>query len=273
MMMKRVWAGALLLGMLACKTTKPVQTSATTQTTSSTQLIPYGQAWAALWQQQSGEYKALCLQAYQLAAWRLDQYLVQPHDKPLAVVTDIDETVLDNSPYSVHQALEGKGYDEKSWMEWTAKAIADTVPGAPSFFKYAASKGVKVFYITNRLEAERAATLKNLQRYGFPDADDQHLLLKTAGSGKEPRRQQVLQQYDIVLLFGDNLSDFAERFDKKPYNERNAEALKSASSFGSRFIVLPNPMYGDWEGALYNFQYKLTPQQKDSVMKTRLKNY
>ncbi|PSL50158.1 5'-nucleotidase (lipoprotein e(P4) family) [Chitinophaga niastensis] len=267
-MMKRLLTGMLIVGLFACKTTKPLAEQA-----QHTQLVPEGPAWAALWQQQSGEYKALCLQAYQLAALRLDQYLATKGNKPLAVVTDIDETVLDNSPYSVHQALSGKGYDDKSWMEWTAKVVADTVPGAPAFFKYAASKGVKVFYITNRLEAERAVTLKNLQRYNFPDADDQHLLLKTTTSGKESRRQQVLQQFEIVMLFGDNLSDFAAIFDKKPFEERNAAAMQSAASFGSRFIVLPNPMYGDWEGALYDYQYKLNTQQKDSVLKSRLKNY
>lgn len=268
MKMKWLLTGVLIIGLFACKTTQPVA-----EKSNATTLIPGGPAWAALWQQQSGEYKALCLQAYQLAALRLDQYLAAKGSKPLAVVTDIDETVLDNSPYSVHQALSGKGYDDKSWMEWTAKVAADTVPGAPAFFKYAASKGVKVFYITNRAESERAVTLQNLQRYQFPDADDQHLLLKTTTSGKEPRRQQVLQQYDIVMLFGDNLGDFAAIFDKKPVDERNATALQSAASFGSRFIVLPNPMYGDWEGALYNFQYKLTTPQKDSIMKSRLRNY
>ncbi|WP_143304981.1 5'-nucleotidase, lipoprotein e(P4) family [Chitinophaga vietnamensis] len=267
-MMRKILAGAIVLGMFACKSTQPVAS-----TPAATTLAPQGAAWAALWQQQSGEYKALCLQAYQLAAWRLDQYLTQHSDKPLAVVTDIDETVLDNSPYSVHQALSGKTYDDKSWMEWTAKAACDTVPGAPAFFKYAASKGVKVFYITNRAESERVVTLKNLQQYHFPYADDQHLFLKTTTSGKEARRQQVAKDYDIILLFGDNLSDFSAIFDKKPVDERNANVLNTASSFGSRFIVLPNPMYGDWEGALYNFQYKLSPQQKDSIMKSRLRNF
>ncbi|MFB6455127.1 5'-nucleotidase, lipoprotein e(P4) family [Chitinophaga sp. Hz27] len=269
MKMTRIWGVLLLAGMAACKSVQP----AATPVAQSTKLIPHGAGWAALWQQQSGEYKALCLQAYQLAALRLDQYLAQKGAKPLAVVTDIDETVLDNSPYSVHQALNDRGYDEKSWSEWTAKAAADTVPGAPNFFKYAASKGVQVFYITNRSESERAATLKNLQRYNFPFADDQHLMLKTTTSGKEGRRQQVLQQFDIVMLFGDNLSDFSNIFDKKPYQERNAAALKSAPEYGSRFIVLPNPMYGDWEGAIYNFQYKLTDHQKDSIMQSVLKNY
>lgn len=268
MKMKWILTGVMAAGLLACKTTRPLAEKST-----GSQLLPGGPAWAALWQQQSGEYKALCLQAYQLAALRLDQYIAAKGSKPLAVVTDIDETVLDNSPYSVHQALAGKTYDDKSWMEWTAKAIADTVPGAPSFFKYAASKGVKVFYITNRLEAERTVTLKNLQHYQFPDADDEHLFLKTTTSGKEPRRQQVLQQYEIVMLFGDNLGDFSATFDKKPFEERNTAALQAAPDFGSRYIVLPNPMYGDWEGALYNFQYKLTTRQKDSILRSRLRNY
>lgn len=268
MKMKWLLTSVMVAGLFACKTTHPI-----TEKTANTQLLPGGPAWAALWQQQSGEYKALCLQAYQLAALRLDQHIAAKGNKALAVVTDIDETVLDNSPYSVHQALAGKSYDDKSWMEWTAKAIADTVPGAPAFFKYAKSKGVTVFYVTNRAENERAATLKNLQQYQFPDADDQHLLLKTTTSGKEPRRQQVLSQYEIVMLFGDNLSDFAAIFDKKPFEERNAAALQSAPDFGNRYIVLPNPMYGDWEGALYNFQYKLSTQQKDSILKSRLRNY
>lgn len=268
MKMKWILTGVMAAGLLACKTTRPVAEKST-----GSSLLPGGPAWAALWQQQSGEYKALCLQAYQLAALRLNQYIAAKGSKPLAVVTDIDETVLDNSPYSVHQALAGKTYDDKSWMEWTAKAVADTVPGAPSFFKYAASKGVKVFYITNRLEAERAVTLQNLQHYQFPDADDQHLLLKTTTSGKEPRRQQVLRQYEIVMLFGDNLGDFSATFDKKPFEERNTAALQAAPDFGSRYIVLPNPMYGDWEGALYNFQYKLTTPQKDSILRSRLRNY
>lgn len=272
MFMKRLWIAGLLAGMWACKTPHAALPSVTTGTQQTT-LTPQGPLWAALWQQQSGEYKALCLQAYQLAALRLDERLQQSHHKPLAIVTDIDETVLDNSPYTVHQALKGEGYDAASWSAWTALAACDTVPGALSFLQYAATKNVQVFYITNRVEAERSATLKNLQRWRFPFADDRHLLLKTTTSGKEPRRQQVAAEYDIVLLLGDNLGDFASVFDKKATDARNTATLEAAREYGRRFIVLPNPMYGDWEGALYNFQYKLTPYQKDSLMKQALKNY
>jgi 5'-nucleotidase (lipoprotein e(P4) family) len=268
MIIKRLWIGVMLVGMLACKTTLPMA-----EQSQRTVLLPEGPAWAALWQQQSAEYKALCFQAYQLAALRLDQHLQQQRKKPLAIVTDIDETVLDNSPYTVHEALKGQEYTEKTWLEWTSKAIADTVPGALSFLKYAAFRGVAIYYVTNRLEKERGATLENLRRWQFPDADDAHLLLKTTTSEKEARRQQVLATHDVVLFIGDNLSDFAAIFDKKPYQERAQITKAAAADFGNRFIVLPNPMYGDWEGALYNFQYNLSVPQKDSILRSRLKNY
>lgn len=271
-MLKTIFPLSLLLvATMACSPSHKVATSATTATPGALQ--PYGPAWAALWQQQSAEYKALCLQAYQLAAFRLDQDVAQTHSKPLAVVTDIDETVLDNSPNTVHQALQGKGFEPKAWEEWTAKGIADTVPGALTFFKYAASKGVDVFYITNRSESERAVTLQNLQRWGFPQATNEHLVLKTTTSSKEARRQELAKTHEIIMLVGDNLSDFDAAFDKQ-LPEARAQAVRSAAaSFGQRFIILPNPMYGDWEPSLYHFQNGLTTQQKDSILRAGLRNY
>ncbi|ASZ14683.1 5'-nucleotidase, lipoprotein e(P4) family [Chitinophaga pendula] len=270
------YALILALSFAACKTPAPVTTATTTTTAGKDgkePLLPYGPAWAALWQQRSSEYKALCFQAYNTAIFRLDQILQQGHDKPLAVVTDIDETVLDNSPYTVHRSMQGLGYSNDSWKQWTDQADADTVPGALSFLKYASSKGVKVFYITNRLQAEQEATLSNLRHWGFPDADAEHLLLKTTTSGKESRRRQVLQSHEIALLMGDNLGDFSEIFDKQPAEERDEATRNAANNFGNRFIVLPNPMYGDWEGALYNYQHQLSPTEKEAILEKKLRNY
>jgi 5'-nucleotidase (lipoprotein e(P4) family) len=158
-------------------------------------------------------------------------------------------------------------------MEWTAKSECDTIPGALSFLKYASSKGVQIFYITNRLEAERNPTLSDLQRWNFPDARHDHLFLKQTTSGKEPRRSIVAKDHEIVLLFGDNLSDFSAIFDKQPFAERDARVTNNAQLFGDRFIVLPNAAYGDWEGALYNFNDNLGTSQKDSIIKKQLKTY
>ena len=235
-------------------------------------LVNDGKVWASLYQQSAAEYKALCFQAYNLAKLRLDMAVAKRGKKPYAVVTDIDETLLDNSPYDADRAIQNLDFDSKAWKQWTAKGIADTVPGAPSFFKYAASKGVAVFYITNRDEDERAGTLKNLKLYNLPDADRAHLLLKQKVSSKEVRRQQVLKTHQVILLCGDNLADFDALYDNHPSDEsRTSTTLKLMKEFGSRYIVIPNPTYGDFEGAWFNFNYKLTGPQKDSAIMYRLK--
>lgn len=239
------------------------------------QLVPDGKLFTSLFEQRAAEYKALCFQAYNIATFRLDQALQAHSDKPLAVVTDLDETAFDNSPYSVHQALQDKDYDLTSWQEWTAKGEADSLAGAVSFFKYAADRKVEVFYITNRYDKEREGTLKNLKKFGFPFADEQHLITRQpdSSSSKETRRQSVSATHEIALLLGDNLTDFSMLFDNKPAEAVRTQTVQNnANLFGKKFIILPNANYGDWESAVY--QYKtLTLQQKDSVIKGVLKGY
>jgi len=232
-----------------------------------------GKLFASLFQQRAAEYHALCLQAYNIARMRLDEILQYPSPpKPKAIITDLDETALDNSPNEVRQDLQGKEFDPQAWNEWTSKAIADTVPGSFSFFKYAASKGVEIFYISNRNENDRIGTLRNLQRFGFPNADDAHLLLRQNTSGKEIRRQQVITGHDVVLLLGDNLSDFSDLFDKKSTGERLETVWQLSSQFGYRFIILPNPVYGDWENAIYQYK-QLTMAEKDSAIRSQLRSF
>jgi 5'-nucleotidase (lipoprotein e(P4) family) len=231
-----------------------------------------GKVWASIYQQRAAEYQALCFQAYNIAKLRLDMALKKHHTKPYAVITDVDETLLDNSPYDAQRALNNLDFDHTTWKVWTAKAICDTVPGGPSFFKYAASKGVTVFYITNRDEDESPGTIKNLQLYGLPDADNAHLLLKQKTSSKEIRRQDVLKTHQVILLCGDNLPDFDALYDNQPSEEnRKVITQKLMKQFGDRYIILPNATYDDWESAIFNYNYKLTNAQKDSVIKAKIK--
>jgi len=254
-----------LVGLLTYSDVKAQQAGLTSITNS-------GKTWALLYQQRAAEYKALCFQAYNLAKLRLDAALKLRHKKPLAIVTDIDETVLDNSPYDAARSVSNLDFDLNAWKQWTAKGVADTVPGAPSFLKYAASKGVNVFYITNRDEDEREGTLKNLKRYKLPNADNAHLFLRDKVSSKEARRQQVLKKYEIVLLCGDNLPDFDALYDNKPAEEsRNAATEKLKKQFGNKYIVIPNMAYGDFENAFFKNNTKLTNSQKDSVIRTLIK--
>ena len=215
-------------------------------------LLPAGPAWGALWQQRAGEYRALTYQAYNLAKIRLDEFIAKKGQKPKAIITDIDETVLDNSPYFVRQASKGDTYSDSTWISWTAEIRCDTVPGAYNFLKYAQSRGVAVIYITNRFQVEQTPTIKNLQKFNLPNADSSHLLLLNGqNSSKESRRLQITKNYDVVLFIGDNLGDFSKLFDGLTYNQRSEKASVSANNFGNHFIVLPNAMYGTWEDKLY----------------------
>ncbi|HJW16551.1 MAG TPA: 5'-nucleotidase, lipoprotein e(P4) family [Flavisolibacter sp.] len=262
--MKKYGIFALVV-LSSCITTKQSVTSVPASS-----IVVDGKLFTSIYQQKAAEYKALCFQAYNIARLRVDES--KEGSKPKAIITDIDETVLDNSSYAVHQALIGKDYDPESWYEWTSKSMADTVPGAPTFFKYAGSRGITIFYITNRDEREKAATLANLVKYDLPNTDNDHLLMRQGISSKEERRQKIMSNYDVLLLVGDNLADFSNLFDKKLQQERETNTIQSASNFGDRFIILPNPNYGDWEPAFYK-KSGLTLQQKDSVIRVQLKSY
>lgn len=225
-----------------------------------------GKIYAAFYQQRAAEYEALCLQAYNIAKLRLDEALAQQSGKPLAIVSDIDETFLDNSYYAVERAKMGKSYDQKTWEEWTAKGIAKPLTGSQEFYQYAASKGVQVFYVTNRLESERSGTLKNLKKYNFPIQNEGNLIVRSKEGSKETRRNEISKNYTIVLLLGDNLADFSNIFDKKTESERSSAVKNIADEFGKKFIIIPNVGYGDWESSFYHYKYDYTDQQKDSLM-------
>ena len=228
--------------------------------------------FAALYQQSAAEYRALCYQAYNIARERIENY--KPvSSKPLALITDIDETILDNSPFAVHQALQNKEYVLADWHQWTARGNADTMPGAAAFLKFAADKGLQIFYITNRDSVERTGTLQNLRKFNLPYAEETHLLTRSGSSSKEARRQQVMKDFEIVVLMGDNLADLSSIFDKKTMSERNANVDQLGSEFGKKFIVFPNTGYGDWESSFLNYKYDYTPAQKDSMLRAGLKSY
>lgn len=210
--------------------------------------------YAVLYQQTAAEYVALCYQAYNIAELRLNEILKQTHDKPMAIVVDIDETVLNNVRYQADAILNGYTFSDETWDQWVAQMEADPVPGAVKFLNYAAEKGVETFYITNREEndrvSHRASTLTNLKNVGFPFAEDKNLLLMNTSSEKDTRRNQVLENYDIVMLIGDNLGDFSGIFDSKNATVRMDATNEFESYFGERWIVLPNAMYGKWVSAL-----------------------
>jgi 5'-nucleotidase (lipoprotein e(P4) family) len=226
--------------------------------------------------QNAAEYRALCYQAYNTAGQRLENMLATmrraPGAKPLAVVVDIDETVLDNSPYQARQALQGGQFPE-GWTEWCNLAQAKAVPGALEFLKLVESKGIAVYYITNRRTAEREGTLNNLRALGFPNVQDDHFYFRTDESDKTKRREKVSLTHDIIMFCGDNLGDFSGVFDKQPKALRQTATDSLMRHFGEHWIVLPNPMYGDWYGAMINYNYAQPWQVQDSLRRLNLRGY
>ncbi len=220
------------------------------------------QVGAVLYMQKAAEYRALTYQAFNLARWQLDADLDKKNDKklpkaeqkkPRAVVVDIDETVLDNSPAQAYNIKNRQPFALKDWYAWGEMRKAKAIPGAVDFLNYATSKGVKVFYVSNRDETQKQATMDNLKNVGFADISGDNVLLRATESTKEPRRQFILQKYRIVILMGDNLDDLSNVFERKSVADRFAEVDRVKADWGKRWIVLPNSMYGTWENAIYEY--------------------
>ncbi|HVQ38133.1 MAG TPA: 5'-nucleotidase, lipoprotein e(P4) family [Pyrinomonadaceae bacterium] len=236
------------------------------------------QVGALLWTQSSAEYRALAYQTFLLARLRLDQDLIHHRIRRgasprAAVIVDVDETVMDNSRYQAELVLRRLPYETASWRAWCERAEAGAVPGAIDFLSYAARRGMRVFYITNRRQPEKAGTVANLKKLGFPDVSEESVMVREDGmtSSKESRRQKVARRYRIALLIGDNLNDFNDNFAGKAIPERAAQVDLERAQFGTRFIVVPNPMYGDWESAVYQYKSLIGEEQKRAYRRAGLK--
>ncbi len=241
---------------------------------------------AVLWMQTAAEYRSSARQAYRLARLQLDaaladaswtaaleQTTVTP-SLPPAVVLDLDETVLDNSAFQARQVADstpyhGVPYSEEVWNRWCEERTAGGIPGAAEFVKYARSRGVTPFYITNRDHAVEDATRDVLARLDIPVETSRDTVLTRHENGwdasdKGARRQFVAANYRILLLIGDNFDDFASGT-RVSVADRAALEQKYEAYWGSKWIVLPNPTYGSWEQAI-TFGEKLPddPEQRDA---------
>lgn len=233
--------------------------------------VPNDSLNAVLWLQTSVEYDASTLQAFALAKTQLDRALTEKTwtaaleqqnaldiaDKPPAIIVDVDETVLDNSAYQARLIKDNATFKPDTWNAWCKERKATPVPGAIDFVQYAAYKGVTIFYVTNRDKEVEDATQQNLDAHGFPFKEGEDTLLtknekpEWNSSDKTTRREFIAQNYRILLLVGDNFGDFVGKEYKTSVAERDSFANQHKDKWGTRWIMLPNPLYGSWEAALY----------------------
>ena len=230
---------------------------------------------AQVWTQNSAEYRALCFQAFNTAKINIDSFLSseKKYDRPLAIITDVDETVLDNSPYDGRLILEDVSYDRESWVEWGNLEIAEAIPGSLEFLTYASEKGIKVFYVSNRYSEQLESTINNLKILGFPNVSESTVLLRSDSRSKSKRRNSISDGHEVIMLIGDNLSDFNDEFEVKISEERINYTNEMRGNFGTKLIVLPNPNYGDWESNGLFGGESFDNIEKDSIRKSNIKSY
>ena len=185
--------------------------------------------------------------------------------------------MIDNSAEGAVRIFMHKEFDSELWTKWCEAEEAIAIPGAVDFANYVNSHGGKMFYVSNRKTgAEYEPTLKNLKALGFPGVDENTLLLKSDSSKKTARFEQVEQQgYTIVLFVGDNLDDFG--FTNETYHQLNEVRCsvvdKNKADFGVKYIMLPNPVYGGWEGGLAGDYYKTTPEGRVKIRHDNLRSW
>jgi 5'-nucleotidase (lipoprotein e(P4) family) len=231
---------------------------------------------ATAWFQTSVERDLVFTAIYRAAGQRLDAALKDKRWDALpkeersndvsklrpAIIVDVDETVLDNSPSQVRQIRARRGFDEAAWGAWVSERKAKPLPGAVEFLNAAAKKGVTVFYISNRDASLAEATVANLRQAGFPVKDDSQFLglgtvvegCEQHGSEKTCRRQLVAGKYRVLMQFGDQVGDFVQIVANTPAGRRAAIA-PYMDWIGNRWWPLPNPVYGSWEPALFGNEW------------------
>ncbi|WP_108259723.1 5'-nucleotidase, lipoprotein e(P4) family [Mangrovicoccus ximenensis] len=230
---------------------------------------------ATVWMETSVEYKATVMQLYKMAQAQLDAALADSawtavpdkqgegyEDLPVAIISDLDETMLDNGNYQASLVVRGTSYSSSEWADYVESQTSGAVPGAVDFANYADGKGVKVFYVSNRKEPGKEATIANMEALGFPMGGNVDTVLLRGGkeewgSAKENRIAHVAENYRVVLLMGDNFGDFSDAADGS-LEERDAALEAAMDHFGHDWIVFPNPEYGSWESATFGGDWSLS---------------
>ncbi|MDM7851495.1 5'-nucleotidase, lipoprotein e(P4) family [Pseudochrobactrum kiredjianiae] len=226
---------------------------------------------AVNWVQQSGEYQALAYQAFNTARRAFDTAKAQAGRKK-AVIVDLDETMIDNSAYAAWRIEHGVPYTKPTWARWMEAKQAVAIDGAVSFARYVNSHGGRMFYVSNRDDTSYVATVENLQKLGFPGVSRETVLLRTTQSNKQARFDLVKSKgYDVVVYIGDNLNDFGTEYYGKNNRERRLQVAAQQKQFGSKFIMLPNPAYGDWISGMAVDYYKQTPARQLEINRENLR--
>ena len=222
-----------------------------------------------LWMRTSAEYRALAYQGYNVAMNAVKMAVTDPSHqrKPLAIVLDADETVVDNTKLMGESIVNGNGrFDAPWWRQAVHQGKSQAMPGAVEFLNKVHKQGVEIFYVSNRYAPVNLdVTIQNFKELGFPSVDKDHVLLFEKDSDKQPRFDMIAKKYYVVVYMGDNAGDFPIGTKGKTLAERNAIIDAHKEDFGTTFVVFPNPAYGSWVSALAKGYQNLSPEEQKQI--------
>ncbi len=211
---------------------------------------------AVAWKQTAAEYRALYYQGYSLAKKQVQKAIAnrKAGDRPLAVVTDLDDTVLLPLRYWGTLVKQRKDFfDDNIWDEWIPENQMVLAPGAADFFKFCQENQIEVFYVTSRNQGEKTYdyAMQHIKLAKLPNADTDHLTVLRETSNKQKPQSKIAETHDIIVFLGDNLNDFSRKFYTKDVDERLAKMEEEKDQYGNRYIVFPNPTDGHWIKAIF----------------------
>ena len=222
-----------------------------------------------LWMRTSAEYRALAYQGYNVAMNAVKMAVTDPSHqrKPLAIVLDADETVVDNTKLMGESIVNGNGrFDAPWWRQAVHQGKSQAMPGAVEFLNEVHKQGVEIFYVSNRYAPVNLdVTIQNFKELGFPSVDKDHVLLFEKDSDKQPRFDMIAKKYYVIVYMGDNAGDFPIGTKGKTLAERNAIIDNHKEDFGTTFVVFPNPAYGSRVSALAKGYQNLSPEEQKQV--------
>ena len=222
-----------------------------------------------LWMRTSAEYRALVYQGYNVAMNAVKMAVTDPSHqrKPLAIVLDADETVVDNTKLMGESIVNGNGrFDAPWWRQAVHQGKSQAMPGAVEFLNEVHKQGVEIFYVSNRYAPVNLdVTIQNFKELGFPSVDKDHVLLFEKDSDKQPRFDMIAKKYYVIVYMGDNAGDFPIGTKGKTPAERNSIIDAHKEDFGTTFVVFPNPAYGSWVSALAKGYQNLSPEEQKQI--------
>jgi 5'-nucleotidase (lipoprotein e(P4) family) len=240
----------LLAGCASTVATAPPETAppaAPTPATASSELPTM--SGSLHWVRDSSEYRADLIQTYRLAGEALEELAAGREPGTWAVALDADETVIDNSLYQKEREALGEGFDRESWAAWTARREAPPLPGAVEFLERVRALGGTIAIVTNRDDELCPDTEADFEAFGIPY--DVILCRVHRESPKEKRWKSIEDGTsplgppgrEILMWLGDNIGDFPGQT-----QDLRLAPAEAYDAFGRRWFVLPNPVYGSWQG-------------------------